>query len=123
MSNSGVEEIRAALSRSELVYFNMHQHRTQEDATVAKSCPLALRKQLAKNQARYFPQYKDYNEFLTSDDLRFLRNTSDVRKIDSMYRTQDKRLGLPMDAAWEAGDPTWKLIVEDANQAKLEIMD
>jgi NLR family CARD domain-containing protein 3 len=123
MSNSGVEEIRAAVGRSELVYFNMHQHRTQEVAPVVTSCPLVLRKQLAKNQAKYFPQYKDYNEFLKSDDLRFLRNTSDVRKIDSMYRTQDKRLGLPMDAAWEAGDPTWKLIVEDAKQAELEVMD
>lgn len=123
ISNSGVEEIRVAVGRSELVYFNMHQHRTQDGAPVVKSCPLALRKQLAKNQAKYFPQYKDYNEFLKSDDLRFLRNTSDIRKIDSMYRTQDKRLGLPMDAAWEAGDPTWKLIVEDAKQAELKVVN
>lgn len=36
-----------------------------------------------------------------------------------MYRTRDKRLGLPMDQVWKEGDPTWKLIVEDAEMAKI----
>ncbi|PMD12794.1 RNI-like protein [Hyaloscypha hepaticicola] len=44
ISNSGVEEIRVAIGRSEL-----------DSAPVVKSCPLALRKQLAKNQAKHFP--------------------------------------------------------------------
>ena len=123
MSVRGVEEIRAAVGRSELVFFHMHAHRTHSGVPAPKSCSLEIRQQLAKNQAKYFPQYKSYNEFLDSDDCRFLRNTSDVRKIDSMYRTQDKRLGLPMDAAWEKGDPTWKLIVEDAKIAELEALE
>ena len=101
----------------------MHCHRVHDGVLAPKSCSLELRKQLAKNQAKYFPQYNDYDEFLKSDDFRFLRNTSDVRKIDSMYRTQDKRLGLPMDTAWEDGDPTWKLIIEDAKMTELEVRE
>jgi hypothetical protein len=123
MTDAGVEEIRSAVSRSELVFFQIHCHRVHEGVPAPKSCSLELRKQLERNQAKYFPRYKDYNEFLNSDDCRFLRNTSDVRKIDSMYRTQDKRLGLPMDVAWEDGDPTWKLIVEDAKMTELEVME
>jgi hypothetical protein len=121
MTDGGVEEIRSAVSRSELVFFQMHCHRVHDGVPAPKSCSLELRKQLERNQAKYFPRYKDYNEFLNSDDCRFLRNTSDVRKIDSMYRTQDKRLGLPMDVAWEDGDPTWKLIIEDAKMTELEV--
>jgi NLR family CARD domain-containing protein 3 len=123
MTDSGVEEIKSAVARSELVFFHMHCHRVHDGVLAPKSCSLELRKQLAKNQAKYFPQYNDYDEFLKSDDFRFLRNTSDVRKIDSMYRTQDKRLGLPMDAAWEDGDPTWKLIIEDAKMTELEVIE
>ncbi|KAL5347954.1 hypothetical protein ACLOAV_007366 [Pseudogymnoascus australis] len=119
MTDGGVEEIKSIVCRSELVFFQMH--RVHDGAPAPKSCSLELRRQLAKNQAKYFPRHKDYKEFLNSDDCRFLRNTSDVRKVDSMYRTQDKRLGLPMDIAWEKGDPTWKLIIEDAKMAELEL--
>jgi hypothetical protein len=123
MTEAGAEEIKSAVSRSELVFFNMYCHRIHDNIPAPKSCSLSLRNQLAKNQAKYFPRHKDYDKFLNSDDCRFLRNTSDVRKIDSMYRTQDKRLGLPMDAAWEDGDPTWKLIIEDAKMAEVEAME
>jgi hypothetical protein len=122
MTDGAVEEIRSAVGRSELVYFHMHCHHVHDGFAAPRSCSLALRNQLATNQAKYFPQYEDYNEFLKSDDCRFLRNTSDVRKIDSMYRTQDKRLGLPMDTPWKHGDPTWKLITEDAKMGELETM-
>jgi hypothetical protein len=74
-----------------------------------------------KNQAKYYPHIKEYDDFLNSEELRFLRNTSDVRQIDSMYRTRDKRLGLPMDSVWEPDDPTWKLIVEDAERWQREV--
>jgi hypothetical protein len=121
ITGGGVEEIRLAVGRSELVFF--HMHRVYDGVPAPKSCSLELRKQLAKNQAKYFPQYENYNKFLNSDDCRFLRNTSDVRKIDSMYRTQDKRLSLPMNATWEDGDPTWKLIIEDAKMTELEVRE
>jgi len=69
---------------------------------------------VAKNQAKYYPHIESYDKFLDSEDLRFLRNTSDIRKIDPMYRPRDRRLGLPMDVKWKKNDPIWKLIVEDA---------
>ncbi|KAF8929323.1 hypothetical protein EDD21DRAFT_361587 [Dissophora ornata] len=131
LSAEGLQEIRSAAAHSELVFLDVHRvqsadtnsltdSNTEEDGgvPVAGSCSLEVRNQMAKNQAKYYPHFKDYNEFLQSGDLRYLRNTSDVRKIDSMYRTRDRRLGLPMDMAWEEGDPTWKLILEDAEMAE-----
>ncbi|KAF9207745.1 hypothetical protein BGZ49_010646 [Haplosporangium sp. Z 27] len=131
LSAEGLQEIRSAAARSELVYLNVHRvqsahtnsltnDNTEENdgAPVARSCSLEVRNQMAKNQAKCYPHFKDYDEFLRSGDFRYLRNTSDVRKIDSMYRTRDRRLGLPMDQAWKEGDPTWKLIVEDAKIAE-----
>lgn len=107
--------MRSTAANSELVYFNMHRVQIidaktnssgeYESTAVPKSCSLEIRKQLAKNQAKYFPYIESYNRFLDSEDFRFLRNTSDVRKIDSMYRSRDKRLGLSMDVKWEKDYP------------------
>lgn len=126
---SGLEQIRDAVAHSELVFFNVYRVETtdiptdseSEDAThttkpIGDSCSLKVRKRLSENQVKYYPHLRGYNEFLSSEELRFLKNTSDVRKIDSMYRTRDKRLGLPMDSVWEKDDPTWKLIIEDAER-------
>ena len=110
------------MHRVEIASVNNINHGKTEayDGISVKSCSLEVRNQLAKNQAKYYPKSATYNEFLNSDDLRFLRNMSDMRKIDSMYRTKDKRLSLPMDCAWEEDDPVWKLIVEDARMADEE---
>lgn len=131
-TSQGLQEIRTAASKSELVYLEVHRVEVNavttshgmteiyEGGAPPKSCSLEVRRQMEKNQQKYYPNVKEYNEFLYSEEFRFLRNTEDVRKIDSMYRTLDKRLGLPMDGIWEEGDPTWKLIVEDAEKAELE---
>ncbi|KAF4637378.1 hypothetical protein G7Y89_g702 [Cudoniella acicularis] len=131
---AGMQEIRSAVARSELVLFGLSRvektdvkistngkTEVYDGIAAPKSCSLAVRNQLVKNQAKYYPHIEKYDDFLNSEDLRFLRNTSDVRKIDSMYRTRDKRLGLPMDEVWEEGDPTWKLIIEDAEKWKKEL--
>ena len=86
MTDSTVDEIESAVARSELAFFNMH--RVHDGTPTVKSCSFEVRQRLAAKQAKYFPASKDYKEFLESDDLRFLRNTEDVRKVDSMYRTQ-----------------------------------
>ncbi|KAH8650949.1 hypothetical protein BGZ60DRAFT_388477 [Tricladium varicosporioides] len=125
----GMESIRSAVSHSELVFFNMNRLQIQgatkslgegtpilDVVPAVKTCSLAVRNQLVKNQQKYFPHVEKYDDFLNGEGLRFLRNTSDVRKIDSMYRTRDKRLGLAMDSKWEEGDKTWKLIVDDAEK-------
>ena len=53
---------------------------------------------------------------MTSQACRFLHNTPDVRLIDSQYRTQDKKLKVPPKQLWDEGDPTWDLILKDAEQ-------
>jgi hypothetical protein len=126
LSADGFQEVKSAATNFELIYFNMHrvqitnskdaENGIHDDAPAPKSRSLEIRRQMAKNQAKYYPHIENYDKFLDSEDLRFLRNTFDVRKIDSMYQTRDKRLGLPMDAKWEKNDPTWKLIAEDVER-------
>ncbi|PVH81075.1 RNI-like protein [Cadophora sp. DSE1049] len=121
---AGMQDIRSTAAQSELVQFAVNHVQVTNNATASngifegtpapKSCSLEVRNRLVKNQAKYYPHIENYDDFLNSEELRFLRNTPDVRKIDSMYRTQDKRLGLPMDEPWKEGDPVWKLITEDA---------
>lgn len=136
-SAAASQDIKATVAQSSLVYFAMNTAQVSDaseiivstDTTASttimngtaapKSCSLAVRNRLARNQAKLYPHIKDYDSFLNSEEIRFLRNTSDVRKIDSMYRTRDKRLGLPMDVKWEKGDATWKLIVDDAEAWRL----
>ena len=125
-SVTGLQDVRDAACKSELVHLEVHRvevgevkanfgmTEVYEGTTLVKSCSLELRNRIVKNQAKFFPHIKNYNDFLNSEDIRYLFNTSDVRKIDSMYRTMDKRLGLPMDEPWEENDPVWKLITDDA---------
>jgi hypothetical protein len=123
---AGIQEIRSTAAQSELVQFAVNHVQVTNAAPGSKdmfegthspkSCSLEVRNRLVANQAKYYPHIKAYTDFLNSEDLRFLRNTPDVRKIDSMYRTQDKRLGLPMNEVWKEGDPTWRMIVEDAEK-------
>jgi Ran GTPase-activating protein (RanGAP) involved in mRNA processing and transport len=126
----GLQEIRSTVAKSELVNFEVHCVEVTaiktnqglceiyEGEPVTKSCSLEIRKAMTQNQVKYFPKYESYDDFLNSEDFRFLRNTSNVRKIDSMYRTMNKRLGFTEDPVWEEDDPTWKLICDDALMAE-----
>lgn len=125
-SAQGLESLHDTATTSNLVFFNVQRVQIQdsnsnsETGIAVKTCSLALRNALAENQAKYYPHVKDYATFLTSHDFRFLRNTEDVRKIDSMYRTRNKRDAVPNEQVWEDGDETWRLIVEDAERAERE---
>jgi NLR family CARD domain-containing protein 3 len=79
----GFQDMRSTAAKFELVFFNMHRIQIIIDpnvrkngdydlAPVAKSCSLEIRKQLAKNQAKYYPHIKIYNEFLDGEELRLL---------------------------------------------------
>ncbi|KAL2075225.1 hypothetical protein VTL71DRAFT_168 [Oculimacula yallundae] len=118
-SPSGIQEMRSFAAQSELLQFAVNNVQvtnlaTGEGTSVPKSCSLETRNRLASNQKKYFPTFENYDAFLKSEELRFLKNRPDVSFIDSMYRTQDKRLGLPMDEQWKEGDKAWKLIIDDA---------
>ena len=126
-SAAGLQEVRSAAGRSELIYLGVHRVKIAgvntdkptkffDTEPVPKTCSLEVRNQLAKNQAKYFPQFDSYDDFLNSEECRYLRNTSDVRQIDSMYRTRARRLRITEDSVWEKDDPIWKLITEDAKK-------
>jgi Ran GTPase-activating protein (RanGAP) involved in mRNA processing and transport len=131
-SIAGLQEIRTAVIKSELLHLELYcveisRIRTghningvYEGEFVPKSSSLEVQKALERNLVKYYPKYESYNEFLYSEDFRFIRNTSDVRKIDSMYRTMNKRQGFTEDPNWEEGDLTWKLISDDALLAERE---
>lgn len=129
-SVKGLQEIRTMATCSELVHLNVHRveithvkapasgnTEIYEGTAPPKSCSLQVRNHLARNQAKYYPRIRNYDDFLNSEEFRFLKNTSDVRQIDSHYRTRDKRLGVVQEQTWQEGDPTWKLIIQDAEKA------
>jgi len=124
-SAAGLKDIRDVAGRSELVYLGVRRVKIAglsrdgptkfyDTENVPKTCSLAVRTQLSKNQAKYFPQFDSYDDFLNSEEFHFLRNTSDIRQIDSMYRTRARRLNIKEDSEWEKDDPFWKSIIDDA---------
>ena len=126
-SAAGLQDVRSCVGRSELVYFNAGRVKITginmdgptkfyDIESVPRTCSLEARNQLVKNQAKYFPQFDNYDDFVNSEECRYLRNTSDVRQIDSMYRNRAKRLRITEDAVWAEGDPVWKLILDDAKK-------
>ncbi|EPE34371.1 RNI-like protein [Glarea lozoyensis ATCC 20868] len=131
-SIAGLQDIRSAVIKSELVTFEVHSIEVNaiksgpglsgefEGESITKSPSLEVRKALTRNQLKYYPKYESYDDFLNSEDFRFIRNTSDVRKIDSMYRTMNRRQGFTEESTWAEGDPTWQLITDDALMADRE---
>lgn len=126
-SANGLQSLHDTATTSNLVYFNVQRVHLQNPETnpdtgiAVKTCSLGLRNALVKNQQKFYPNIKEYAAFITSEEFRFLRNIEDVRKIDSMYRTRNKREAVPNEQVWEEGDETWRLIVEDAEAALREL--
>lgn len=83
-------------------------------STPRKYCLLAVRRTLYKNVQKFYPHITGYRAFQRSNEFRFLRNTPDVRLIDSHYRTANKREDEPNEQYWKAGDPVWAQVLEDA---------
>ncbi|KAJ7683793.1 hypothetical protein B0H17DRAFT_1204928 [Mycena rosella] len=87
-SPAGLEEVKAAVVDSNLCEF--HAFRRPYPAE-ALSCPLATRCALEANVHRFYPAEAGYNSFSSGLGARFLYSPEDVRLIDSLYRTRDKR--------------------------------
>lgn len=79
-----------------------------------KYCLLAIRQTLYKNVRKFYPHIPNYRAFQRSNEFRFLRNTPDVRLIDSHYRTANRREDEPNEQYWKDGDPVWAQVLEDA---------
>jgi len=79
LTAGGIQEIKTAAARSELVFLSVHRVKMPDVNTanhekteiydgipVPRSCSLEVLNRLAKNQAKYYPHIKDYDEFLSS---------------------------------------------------------
>ena len=83
------------------------------------SCALRVRQRLASNVRRLYGTGLD--EFRQGLGLRLLRNTPDVRLIDSVYRTRDKRKGAAgAKQFWDEGDRVWAMVDGEWDEAASE---
>jgi len=74
---------------------------------------LATRRALEANVKRFFPAAESYDKFSNSLAARFLYSPEDVRLIDSVYRTRDKRDDKEVELFWKEDDPVWNLVDSD----------
>lgn len=110
LSAGGLEDVKAAVAESTLCEF--HGFRALEFGE-AMSCPLATRRTLEANVKRFYPDETSYNSFTNGLNARFLYSPEDVRLIDSVYRTRDKRSDKEIQQLWDEGDPVWQLVDAD----------
>ncbi|KAF8213442.1 hypothetical protein K438DRAFT_1750724 [Mycena galopus ATCC 62051] len=106
----GLEEVKAAVVDSNLCEFDAYRKADPDDAP---SCPLATRRALEANVKRFFPAAESYDKFSNSLAARFLYSPEDVRLIDSVYRTRDKRDDKEVELFWKEDDPVWNLVDSD----------
>ena len=108
-SADAVEALRDAVAASDgLCHFSAsHAHAAPEGAGA-----LRVRARLERNVRRLYAMGLD--EFRNGLALRLLRNTPDVRLIDSVYRTRDKRKrAASAKQFWDEGDPVWAMVDGD----------
>ncbi|KAJ7275396.1 hypothetical protein B0H12DRAFT_257042 [Mycena haematopus] len=109
-SAAGQEEVKAAVVDSNLCEFQAFRKLEPDEAS---SCPLATRRALEANVKRFYPAEESYDKFSNSLAARFLYSPEDVRLIDSVYRTRDKRDDKEVLQFWKEGDPVWQLVDGD----------
>lgn len=91
-SHDTIENLAAAVMRSNLVYYDARSaHPNPAGANVRRQrTSSALRSHLMDNVRRTYPDFKGrhYSDFEQSE-LRWVRSPKDVRFIDSVYRNRD----------------------------------
>ncbi|KAJ7161842.1 hypothetical protein C8R43DRAFT_991578 [Mycena crocata] len=111
-SADGLEEVKAAVGAPGVNLCEFHAFRRLVRGEYA-SCPLATRRALEANVKRFFPEETGYDGFTNGLNARFLYSPEDVRLIDSVYRTRDKRDDKDVEQFWKDGDPVWALVDAD----------
>lgn len=82
-----------------------------------QSCSLHVRQQLERNVRKFYNMGID--AFRNGLGLRFLRNKSDVRLIDSVYRTRDQRKGSESAKQfWDELDPVWATVDKEWDEVE-----
>ncbi|KIW63497.1 hypothetical protein PV04_10332 [Phialophora macrospora] len=104
-SAEGVEGFRDAVAASTLCYVQAYHVEPKE----SENCTLRVHQQHKHNTWQFYDLSTD--EFNRGLGLRLLRNTADVRLIDSVYRTRDRRYNFDnVKQYWDEGDPVWAMI-------------
>lgn len=109
-SVAGLEQVKAAVVDSNLCDYAAFRRREPGDAM---SCPLATRRALETSVKKFYPEEESYDSFVNGLGGRFLYSPEDVRLIDSVYRTRDKRGDKEIEQFWKDGDPVWELVDTD----------
>lgn len=106
--------LKRHVADSQLVSFECFSIHKQQHAD--EDVNALMQRQLVANRKRYFPAVADPAAFESSEACRFLRNTEDVRLIDSQYRTLDKKGRMRPSPVWDEGGETWRVVVSDAQR-------
>ncbi|KAF7357797.1 RNI-like protein [Mycena venus] len=113
-SSAGLEEVHTAVERSPgLCVFHAFRWFGEGEGV---SCALGPRRAMAANMRRLYPveARQGYENFARNSlAVRFMYSPEDVRLIDSVYRTRDKRDEKEVEQVWKEGDPVWRLVDED----------
>ncbi|KAJ7098755.1 hypothetical protein B0H15DRAFT_589305 [Mycena belliarum] len=105
-SAEGLEEVKLAVVGTMLCKFHAFRKRDANH-------PLPTRQALEANIKRFFPEEESYETFVSGLNARFLYSPEDVRLIDSVYRTRDRRSDQEIEQVWKDGDPVWQLVDGD----------
>ena len=106
LSSAAVDALRDAVAESKLCPFQAFH------AEPGLTCAPRVRRRLEENVRKHYGT--DLKTFQNGLGLRFLRNTPDVRLIDSVYRTRDTRKGSEgIKQYWNEGDSVWAMVDAD----------
>lgn len=107
MKQPSLLRIQEAAMASNLIVFDLSRRKTRAETPM--TC-LKLRQTLQSNYRRFYPDaiesYEDFSSMMGGS--RFIRNTQDVRLIDSVYRTRDKRSDQGRQKHWDEHDALWQ---------------
>ncbi|KAJ7785075.1 hypothetical protein DFH07DRAFT_3204 [Mycena maculata] len=112
LSPGGLDVLKDAVASSSLCDFHAWRKLGREEAP---ACPLATRRALEANVLKFYPRETSYDSFVNGMGGRLLYSPPDVRLIDSVYRTRDKReRGVKeVEQVWREGDAVWALVDGD----------
>ncbi|KAJ7213410.1 hypothetical protein GGX14DRAFT_79496 [Mycena pura] len=109
-SPAGLEDVRGAVTGSNLCEFHAW---VRNERDVEPSRPLAPRRAVEANVRKFYGEEESYDKWVNGLNARLLYSPPDVRLIDSVYRTRDKRQDKPVEKFWKEGDPVWRLVESD----------
>jgi hypothetical protein len=113
MSQANVERLSKLLPETKLVFYDVDSIYPSTNRKYRPTMKTTIKNTLERNVKAQYGDDMTYDKFFAGP-LRFLRNTPDVRYIDSVYRNRDAskaRRGLMvLDKWWDEEDDTLELV-------------